>query len=234
MNFGCIAEDRLPLISDLPPDDPARHHLARCARCRARVAALEAFSDPETQPAGSHAEQADAHLASILDREIYGPTASQSLPEARTAERGGIGSILRILWRPVLRPVWAVGFVLLAIVGFREMQQTVDDRIVLREDGRPATSALLLHEPTLGKDDRITLRWSPWAGATHYAVVLLDADLEEQRRIETGHDPMWTLETEDSASLRAGAYPFWRVIALRDGDVIGSSKTAPFLLPRTP
>jgi hypothetical protein len=234
MNFGCIAEDRLPLISDLPPDDPARHHLAHCARCRGRVAALEAFSNPRTQPAGSRVEQADAHLASILHREIYGPSASRALLEARTTEKGGIGSILRILWRPGLRPVWAVGIVLLAIAGFGEIQRTRDDRIVLREDGRPATSALLLHESTLGKDDRITLRWSPKAGATYYAVVLLDADLEEQRRIETGPDPTWTLETEDSASLRAGAYPFWRVIALRDGDVIGSSKTAPLLLPRTP
>ncbi len=234
MNAGCIAEDRLPLISDLPPDDPARHHLARCARCRARVAALEAFSTPGTPPSGSRANQADAQLASILDREIYGPTASRALPEARTTQRGGIGSILRILWRPALRPVWAVGFVLLAIVGLREIRQTGDDRIILREEGRPASSALLLHEPTLGEDNRITLRWSPMAGATHYAVILLGPDLEEQRRIDTGLDPTWTLEPGSSASLRGGAYPFWRVIALRDGDPIGSSKTTPLLFPRTP
>jgi hypothetical protein len=235
MQPGCIEEDRLPLIMQLPPDDPARRHVAGCARCRARVAGLSAFENPVAIPAGSRADEADRRLAAILDREIYGQQPGRRVHlDSREQSRKDFGSILRRLWHPTLRPVWVAGIVVIGIVGVRELTQTRDDRIVLREDGRPSSSAVTGIATQAGPDGQVALRWDAVAGATAYTVVLLGADLEEQDRIDAGSTASCPLPEARVTAVRGGAHTFWRVLALRDGDFIATSKTVPLVLPATP
>lgn len=235
MHSGCIAEETLPLLTQLPPDDPARRHLAECARCRARVAALSAFDGPRTIPAGSRPDEADRRLAAILDREIYGSQSGGAMrrPSADSSQ-SGIGSILRRLWQPALRPVWVAGIVVLAVVGVRELSHSGDDRIVLREDRRPNPSAVIGLAAQAGPDGQVSLRWDAVSGATAYSVILLGDDLEEQGRIDAGPVASCLLPEARIAAARGGSHIFWRVVALRDGDPIATSKTVPLALPAIP
>lgn len=234
-SLGCLADETLPIVMQLAPDDPARRHLKDCARCRARVAAVAAFVQAQVPPEGARPDDADRRLAAILDQEIYGRSSgSPARRGPRESREGGLGSILRMLWRPALRPVWAIGFVVLAVVTVRELGPSRDDRIILREDGKRAASAPLPMEPITDASGRLTLRWSPYAEATHYTVVLLGEDLEERGRIDAGGNTSCALPDETSSLLRAGSHMFWRVIAQRDGDTVASSKAVPLVLPRVP
>jgi hypothetical protein len=235
MDPGCISEEKLPVVMRLTPEDPARRHLEGCARCRARLAVLSAFAQPQAPPSGSRPEEADRQLAAVLGEEIYGrPPGNRVRTDARGPSDGGLGSILRMLWRPAMRPVWAVGLVILAVVGVRELGPGRDDRIILREDGGQTASSLLPMEPVVDANGRMTLRWSPQAETTQYTVVLLGEDLEERERIDAGGNTSCPLPDETLSLLRAGSHMFWRVIAQREGDTVASSKTVPLALPRAP
>ena len=89
-------------------------------------------------------------------------------------------------------------------------------------------------EPVTDASGRMMLRWSPYAEATQYTVVLLGEDLEERERIDAGGNTSCGLPDETLSLLRAGSHLFWRVIAWRDGDMVASSKTVPLVLPRAP
>lgn len=232
MNSACIREADLPLLATLLPSDPKRLHLQGCARCRARLAALSAFLDPPAPAEGARADEAEAALGALLDREIFGARGPMDAVRGRGSRDEGLGAFFRLLWRPALRPVWAVGILLLAIVGVRELRESGDDRIVLREERDTSAGTVAPAEPAWTADGKLELRWTGPADADRYLVVLYGDELEETGRIEADAAARCLLPEAMVQSLREGVPLFWRVVALRAGDRIASSAMTPLRLPR--
>lgn len=233
MKNACIQESDLPVVSELPESSAPRRHLQGCARCRARLAAFKAFFEPADAAEGARPDEADRVLASILDREIYG-TASRAAAGHRLGESSGagFGAMIRLLWRPALRPAWAVGILLLGIVGVRELRHSGDEPIILREDRDAAAASIVPGEPAWTADGSLELRWGALAGAERYLVLYYGEELDELGRIEAGGAPRCLLPEAAVRQVREGAQLFYRVFALRGGDRVASSTMTPLRLPR--
>lgn len=228
---SCVPPGELADLTACPPGDPRLRHIEDCPRCRARLASYSKFMDPAA-PEGSNPAQADSELAAILDREIYGPDAATRAPGRRSDRDAGswLARLTRSLLRPALRPVWAVGIILL---GFWGVQQVRDgrrgpgDRIILREgEGLEATRIELL-DPVPRAGGEIVLRWSGIPEAEEYAVSIYGAQLSELDRFECGASIELTLPADRLRLLRDQSPAlFWRVTAYRHEDPYAHSEIA--------
>lgn len=216
----CIDEEKLASYAELPPDGPARSHLAECARCRARIAAFTAFHSPPDVPAGARPDDADSALAAMLDREIRARASNAP------AHGGSLASFLRALVRPSLRPAWAVAVVVVAILGVREAVRRGDEPIVLREEMDAPVAEVVTHAPSMAAGGAILLRWDPVASADRYVAVFYGEDLAELTRTDAVPEASCRLPDALAADLRSGKPLFWRVLAFRGGDEIASARMA--------
>lgn len=233
MKNACIQEEELPVVLALPESDARRRHLEGCARCRARLAAFNAFLELADAAEGARPDEADRVLASILDREIFGAASRAAAGRRLGGSSGaGFGAMIRLLWRPALRPVWAVGILLLGIVGVRELRQSGDEPIILREDRDAPAASIVPGEPAWTADGRLELRWGVLAGADRYLVLYYGVELDELGQIDAGATPRCLLPEAAVRQLREGTQLFYRIFALRGGDRIASSAMTPLRLPR--
>jgi hypothetical protein len=227
MNPRCVTDEELSFISELPPESEALRHVASCARCRARVSAFRSFMDPPQEIEGAHPDDADARLRSSMDREIRLITgrdgAANGQAQASTPATGR--SLMRLLWRPALRPVWAAAVLLLVYVGVRELRPSgADEPIILRERVQPAAATL---EPTrvaaIGGGG-LRLTWNALPDADRYEILLYGEELEPQTRIDAGSAPTVDLPPGELDAVQRGDVLFWSVRAYRGGDVIQASE----------
>jgi hypothetical protein len=220
---GCIDEEKLAFYAELPPESPARTHVATCARCRARVAAFVAFAEPRDVPAGAMPDDADTRLAAILESEIRGAARTAAVRGGR--EHGGVfGSFLRGLARPGLRPIWAIAALVVVVFGVREVNRRGEESIILREERDIGAPTVVTRAPSITADGGILLLWDPVADADRYAAVLYSADLEERTRIDASSATSCRLPDALAEELRSGKPLFWRVLAFRAGDEIASAR----------
>jgi hypothetical protein len=217
----CLRDEDLGGIAESAPADPIRLHLSECARCRSRWRAYRAFAEPRAAPAGADPDDADARLARALEAEVL---------------RAPVRSWWRRLWLPAIRPVWAVGLLIVAVVAVHEVRHAgpvVKGPTVLRESRGPTSVALQPAEPVRLPGGGVALSWSPVAGADRYEVTLHGEDLRETMRLPAGVEASMTLPPETITALTA-ANPilFWRVTAYRGGDPIACSAMRQ-LIPRS-
>jgi hypothetical protein len=132
MNMACVRDEEL----------------AGCARCRARWLAYREFADPSALPIGANPEAAAVRLGLVIDTQIIHVPGEQSTAASR------LDRMLRRLWLPVMRPVWAMGLLVLIVVGAQEIrrsgqsdQQPGQGPIVLRDSRGASVNALTPGEP---------------------------------------------------------------------------------------
>ena len=126
----CLKIEEIAELVSSTADDPRAAHLESCPRCRARLMSYKKFIDA-TSARGFKPEEAQAYLEAALDREI-----SSSTERPRQSGRSWIQEFLGRLWQPALRPIWAIGIVVLAVWGIQEVRESdhgASDTIILRE-----------------------------------------------------------------------------------------------------
>jgi hypothetical protein len=230
MSGKCLSLDELKTVQSHPVDEPRRRHFDRCPRCRARFASYHDFLEPAAPAIGSRPREADAHLAATLDREIYGDPADEqgSLPKDEPEQEGLLGRFLQSLWRPALRPFWAVGIVVLAVFGIRgvrDWQADQGDRIILRQGPGVTAVAVEVEGVEIRPDGTVLLSWTSVADADRYQVSLLGSELLELHRLDAGLETSIAVSTDVLSELgNLDRTLFWQVHAFRGGDEIASSK----------
>jgi len=208
MNGACYPMDELDRVAALPAGDPRLAHLADCPRCRARLASYRSFVRA-TVAAGADPDDAEPRLMQAFIRAIA------TTPRVRPRR-------LRLAKGSAWRPAFALAGVLVAVVGLWRFGETrrpgAAEPPVLRGEAAAVPAPLPLAVRVLA-DGRLLLAWRRQPAAEQYRVALHGADLAEAARVEAGNDT--------TVSVSRGAARFWRVIALRGGDEIGSSALAP-------
>ncbi len=203
MNDGCFKPDELV---DLKADDPRRAHLDECPRCRAVMMSFEAFMDPADVPAEAKVADAEARLSAALEQEM------------------GVTRPAPTFWTPFrVRTFAAAAAVLIVAVGlslFGGGPEVIPaDGPVLRGAGSPAAPFRV--EMSKLENGEFRISWPKIEGATAYRVVVYGEDLEAIMGYDTESATAFKLEPPAGAA-------FCRVIALRDGDELGTSEPGYF------
>lgn len=203
MRDGCFKPDEL---ADLAADDPRLAHVEGCPRCQAAVNSFAAFMEPADVPAGAHLADANARLSAALEQEM------------------GVARPAPTFWTPFrVRTFSALAAVLLVAVGLSlfgggpEVIST--DGPVLRGVGAPTAPFRI--EMSKQENGEFWLSWPGIEGATGYRVVVYGEDLEAIKGFDAEATTAFKLKPP------AGAV-FCRVVALKDGDELGTSEPGYF------
>lgn len=222
MTIPCLEPEELGDLESLPPDDPRRAHVATCARCQARLAALRAFeASPPLTPA--RAAEVRARLSTARQGWFAG---SAARPASRPEPAG---AWWRGLFGPTLRPAWiglaAVVLVVALIARFRGGQTPTPP--VLRGPADSSASAygeVELLMPRLLADGDFELRWHAAPGAKNYRIDIISVELVPLDRGPLQTDTIGFVRRDSlPASLAHGANFYARVVALDDDRQIAES-----------
>ena len=202
MNRDCLSIEELERVRALAADDPRRLHAETCPRCASLLAGLQLFNDPSEPAAGAKLEDAERHLAEILD--------PRRLPAHRHRRRP------RRQWFLL---AGAAAVVLLAL-GVPRHTAVAPSPPVLRGEGQMPAS--LPHGTALWKEDgALTLSWPPFSGGDHVEVVFLALDLHEVARISANEGNQLVLNRIDLPSLlKEGEAVLWSAVSMKDGEEI--------------
>lgn len=227
MSERCFRIEDLAGIAKLTADDPRRAHLSRCPRCRARLAAFEAFMLNDDLPGEADPQDAETRLTAALQREIFG---DEDLPAEQATRYAATRpsrwqQFLRALTTPALRPVWGVAAALLLVVVVHEALLSDRPRVapmVLRgEEGSPTetVAATAIREP----DGDIVISWTVFPESDRCEIAFYGGNLAEIGRLDGGSGTELRISPGD-LPLKAGRPGlFWRVIYLRGGDDVAQS-----------
>jgi hypothetical protein len=244
MSDQCFRIEELAEVARLPVDDPRRAHLARCPRCRARLASYKAFMDSAELPEGADTADAKSRLSLAMQREIFGVHAAQIEADASVSRstgrdsgaspEGPIRRLMQLLTMPALRPVWAVGVVALLVVVVHEALQparVTQGPITLRGTDEGSGAAVAAEARVL-EDGSILFSWNPITDADRYELVLYGADLSEIGRLDAGPANFLMLRPDARPeAARHGVGLFWRVLCLRGGDELVRSALGGVRIP---
>ncbi len=223
MTDKCFRTEDLGELSQLASDDARRAHLAECPRCRADLAAYQAFMETVTLPGEADAEDARSRLAAALAEGIC-PVHAQPAESARAPEARP-GRALRAIWRgltcPALRPAWGLVAVVLLVVAAQQIThfgQRRDEPIVLRGPGSRAGEAVTASWERLA-DGGVRFTWMRVAGVERYSLALYRSDLSELDRIDAGTEQTLLLDAQAISRLAGtDSVLYWRLIGLRAGE----------------
>jgi hypothetical protein len=227
---SCLRREELAALAAVPPGDSRRSHVDACPRCSARLLSYQQFLAPEALPSSARAAQSSAVLEEVLRKEILGRAAPGAVAQEH---RDGVrrwGRLRALLWRPILRPVWAVA-VIAVITGVAFQVRPWDRHPDHLRGASPVAP------PTIQAESRITpegilLSWVRPPGTTRSLVVLRSADLSELARVDAGEGSSVNLPTDrlaptgSGSSNANGAGPgarYWRVLCLRGVEEVGRS-----------
>lgn len=218
---GCYSDADLGTLAALPAGDPRLAHLAVCPRCRSRLALYREFLEPSALPGGARADEADARLAAVLEREIL--AATRPAP-ARTRGENWLARWLA----PARRPVWALAAIAVVAAGVWAIARG-PSRPLMRG---PETGTGVEVRAPVESAGAVTLAWRPVRGADRYEVRFYATDLSDLARLPA--------PAGDRLELRRGTLPpplssgervLWQVVALHGGDVLARSRTRSLRLP---
>jgi hypothetical protein len=254
MKSGCPPIEKLEELLALEARDPRRAHLEDCPRCRARATAFRAFLALEPLPEGSRLEEARRRLSDAMREEAAArlpgwESASAEPPHRRRGWRSEMRWIARRsrswweLWRsrPAWRTHWAPAFALVtlalaAIILVRVTGESQDPAPFHLRGPDPASGPWA--SPPASRilpGGAVELSWPALPAADSYRVIFSGADLAELRRIDVGPGARHVASAEEIRALGpGGAVVFWRVAALRGGDVVAWSPPATLVLPPLP
>jgi len=167
MAVACIPPEDFGQLAGRAPEDPARRHLAACARCQARYLSYRSFMDEGDAPEGAQLEDARTRLEALTRRELALPRAAPS--PARVTR--GIFTPRRLLF--VLAPAACIAL-LLAYRGLGPGARDEVRPVVLRGSG---DRMFAIETPAVLADGSVALRWRAVLGASGYRVRLYDAGL---------------------------------------------------------
>jgi hypothetical protein len=177
VNQPCLEPRDLPLVLDLPDDDPRRRHLASCPHCRALLNAYDEFIDPGSEDLGGDLTAADAELAGRLATALgsdhrSGKTSSGWADRFRAP-----------------RARFAMAAMLIACAGMflaRDAQFRQDSRLPSGPGWQRGESAAA---PQWQKSDGSwQLVWTAGPAAARPVVVCFDAAMGELAQLELGVD----------------------------------------------
>lgn len=231
MTDPCPLLDDLLALAERPAQDARWNHVRACPRCRSRLAAYRAFSTTEEGEAPGGEDEAVPRLRAFLESRILGKPASTDFGARPSSGAGpGIGGLLKSAFNPrFLIPAGGAAAIVVAIflIVRSELPGPSGPPIMREEPAGYATEAVITSPPRISSDGGIELRWRRTASAETYRIRLLDAGMQELRRIEVRSDTLLVLTASHLAGLKEPV--FWQVEALREGDRIGDS--APSQLP---
>ncbi|MGH7740656.1 MAG: hypothetical protein ACRENS_01390 [Candidatus Eiseniibacteriota bacterium] len=214
-DLNCPKIEQLSELNRLPAGDSRRSHLDGCARCQARLIALNDFVAPgELELSEQELRSAEQELS--RRRELGG--ALQSF-----APRGSSSRLGRLFsWRPAL----AAAAVLIAVAGMWMM---------MRPGGEPALRGARDGDwqPKIDSGGGATIiRWSAVAGADGYRLEFFDASLQPIAHLDAGAVLTSRLAADSlPAGLHAHSEVLVRIDALRGSDVIAESRGTPLRVP---
>jgi hypothetical protein len=231
MNNGCIEIERIPEVLELPPDDSTRRHVEACPRCSAVLASYQAFLKEEITT-GSDPDEADARLTSFLESELG--VLRKDRVAADEMDQAGKGFLPRITKTFYLHPVWIAALLVIiaaGLYGIFRWHPWTPEKTVLRGPSQADTSEqLTLGIPQKLSGGGIRLEWTPMAGADGYQVRFYDKGLNEIIRLEPTNETTMIVD-RSMFPARAPVELIWRVVALEQGDEIGSSDAVSLEIP---
>ncbi|UCF06039.1 MAG: hypothetical protein JSV33_03130 [bacterium] len=232
MSKDCIEVKRISEVLELPADDSTRRHVEACPRCSAILASYQGFLNEEIT-AGSDPDEADARLTAFLASEI-GVLREEVRDAAGTKDHAWKDFLPRIMKTFYLRPAWVAALLVIiaaGVYGVLWWHPWTPDKTVLRGPSQAEVSQpLTLSTPQRISGEGVRLEWTPMAGADAYQVRFYDRNLNEIVRLEpTNETALIVGRSMFPAQLPAKL--IWRVVALEQGDEIGSSDAASLEFP---
>ena len=213
MSPNCIEVERIADVEALASDHPTRRHVEECPRCRSLWLSYQTFM--ATGPVdGARPDAARLALAEFIRRRATG-TLSVERPSRFTLKNLWAG------WRPIPLVAAAMIVAVVAVTLFRGGGR--DETPVLRGD---SGVTLTLTDPARLADGSVQFSWSAVAEANSYEVRVYGPDLAELARCPAAGTSL----VVEAGVLPAGDLT-WRVVALRDGDVVETSAPASLTLP---
>jgi hypothetical protein len=217
MNGECVRVEHMADLDLLAADDPRRLHVERCPRCRSLYAAYRAFMTPEPPPSDSDAEDARAHLAAALEREMSatGGKVAGSIPRRGAVRWAG----------------WAAAAAIVAVsalVWVRQGPLRPPEAPVMR--GPAAATTLVLASPAR-VDAGVELSWTAEPAAIAYDVVLYDDAMREVLRLPSHVTRVVLTRAMLGERVPPGTDLAWRVIAKDASAEVGRSSVGTFEAP---
>ena len=226
MNMEHVDPEELGEIESLPESHPKRRHVEECPRCKAALAAYQAFLSPPEGLAASDRAEARTRL-----------TAARAAGGRVGGVRAGAVTAGRRRWWawPAWRPALAlsaaavVAAVLYVSYSYRGGPQPTSLRgghEELRGGGAPE-----ILDVARDRDDAFRLRWRAVAGADAYRVTLFAANLEVIGEYEAGADTSFSLGAGGAGATNGsdavGRALYVQVTALREGEEASTSAMVP-------
>ncbi len=195
----CEPLESLVQAQALPPDHPRRLHLENCARCRARLLALQVFKDDESIPDGADLADANQRLSATV----------------QSIHNGGNHRFRNSVLPSGILALAAVVALFIFMPPQNGPQPLSEPGQVLR--GTPTEDSFVLSDSTR-QDGGLDFSWLSIPGAQEYRVIFYDAALGEIK------PAVVTTDTFFSLSLQSEKPVFWKVIALAKGDPLFASE----------
>jgi len=215
----CIDVERIADLATLPDDHESCRHARECPRCRSLWLSYQSFMEAGALP-GANVEAARRELEARIRR--HGASAfPAAAPPASRLKPGRF-------WPAWLRPAPVlVAAAVLALVAITVWRGGEPEAPVLRGEDA-GESALMLNPPDVSAAG-IRLSWSPMPGADAYEVRFFDDALSEVYRAPAAGTEL--VLDRSSLDVVPGTRLTWRVVALRGGDVVGTSSPASLTMP---
>jgi hypothetical protein len=186
--------------------------------------------DTADVPAGADPDDAARRLSAVLEREITGDTV------ARVSNRGVSESWFSRFFRALsARPAYSLALLLVVVVAagvvFLRPGLERGGETLLR--GGPGSGKEFVLQPAeVGLDGQWTLRWTPVKEADSYEIRIYSAELEQIGGIGPLTGTIHLISPDDlGLELPAGTTVFWRVFALRRGDIVAASPVETIEIP---
>ena len=228
--------DRCPEMEELiaaatRPDAATSHHVRECPRCRNRLRLWDEFRAAPVE-GGAPAPAARLRLQELIDHLATAPAGAAAREESRPAPAMGIVERFRQHWGAgSLRPALvAASLVIVAGAAFMTWQMTHPGPDMLR--GAGSSEVFVELEAPRSVPAGVELSWAPVEGADSYQVRLLTAELTEIRTLAVPHGTGLVVSADSlPTASAAGEVLAYRVVALRGGAVVASSRVGTLRRP---
>jgi hypothetical protein len=235
----CLDVEDLGEVDSLDPGDPRWKHAQGCTRCRTLLSEYRSFMEPASEAHAPRIREAESRISFALDQELGRPGARPPGDSPREGAGFSIRELLTGAWR---RPAWAIAAALMVVtagVTWNLLQQDEGEHILRGDTEAPSAvrgldPRSLIVEPQ--PNGALELRWTGVDQADSYRIVLMSpTTLEDIAVLEPAADTLYILLATDlPATVNAGDVLLWRVEAMREGDVIGTSSTVTLETPSRP
>lgn len=198
----CIPPERFGRLDTLAPDDPARRHLAACARCHARYLSYRSFMERAEPLARVRPDAARSRLEGLVARGFGSPPVAAARPARVTR---GVFTPRRLAF--VLAPAACIAL----LFSYRALSPSRDEArpVVLRGGG---DGMFALEEPSL-IDGSVALRWRAVEGASGYRARIYDARLRLLHESPVQPDTFLVLPAAALLGPDPASTLLWRAVA---------------------